>query len=254
MVAGMDMTVGRLARLAGVTVRTLHHYDEIGLLQPSGRSASGYRLYSAQDRERLQELLFYRELGLGLEEIGRVMTDPAYDRGAALREHRELLRVQLATKRAMLDAVERAIEHHDGGMAMTNEEMFEVFGDFDPAEHADEVRERWGDTDAYRESSRRTSQYTKDDWAAIKAEAEAIEQRFAELLRSGTEPTSDEAVTAAETHRAHIDRWFYPCPPAMHLNLGEMYVADARFARHYDDREPGLAAFVRDAIAANARR
>ena len=140
MVAGMDMTVGRLARLAGVTVRTLHHYDEIGLLHPSGRSASGYRLYSAQDRERLQELLFYRELGFGLDEIGRVMADPAYDRGAALREHRELLRAELAAKRAMLDAVERAIEHHDGGMTMSNEEMFEVFGDFDPAEHEDEAR------------------------------------------------------------------------------------------------------------------
>ena len=89
---------------------------------------------------------------------------------------------------------------------------------------------------------------------AIKAEGDAIEERFAELLRSGADPTSDEAVATAEAHRAHIDRWFYPCPPAKHLNLGEMYVADARFASHYDDREPGLAAFVRDAIRANARR
>ncbi|NNF70556.1 MAG: MerR family transcriptional regulator [Acidimicrobiia bacterium] len=250
----MDNTVGQVARLAGVTVRTLHHYDEIGLLHPSGRSEAGYRLYSEADLERLQELLFYRELGFGLDDIKRMMGDPGYDRGAALREHRELLQAELAARRAMLETVETAIARHEKGATMSKEEMFEVFGDFDPAEHEAEARERWGDTDAHKESSRRTSQYTKDDWVTIKAEADAIEERLAELLRSGADPSGGEAMAAAEAHRQHIDSWFYPCSSAMHVNLAEMYVADARFAEHYDSREPGLATFVRDAIKANAIR
>ena len=118
--------------------------------------------------------------------------------------------------------------------------------------YAQEVEERWGDTDAYRESRRRTSSYSTQDWQRLGAESEEIEAELAACLRSGEPSDGTRAKTAAERHREHIDRWFYPCSHEMQVGLSEMYVADPRFTAHYDDREPGLAAYVRDAICANA--
>ena len=138
------------------------------------------------------------------------------------------------------------------GIQLNPEEMFEVFGDEDPTQHDEEAKERWGDTDAYKESQRRVSRYSKDDWLRIKAEGGDVERRFAEALRSGVPADSPEAMDIAEDHRQQISRWFYECPVQMHRGLGEMYVADPRFTKHYDDVEPGLAQYVRDAIVANA--
>ena len=120
--------------------------------------------------------------------------------------------------------------------------------------YEEEARQRWGDTDAYRESARRTKQYGKEQWAVIKAEVEGIEAGMARLLAAGEAPDGDAAVALAEEARKHIDRWFYPCSHTMHMGLADMYTADPRFAAHYDDRAPGLAAFVAEAIRANARR
>ena len=138
---------------------------------------------------------------------------------------------------------------------MSDEEMFEVFGeDFDPTEHEQEVRERWGETDAYRQSAERARRHTKADWEAIREEAEAVTLRMAELLDAGAAPTGPEAMDAAEAHRRHITRWFYECSGEMHEALGEMYVEDPRFAATYERVRPGLAQYVRDATVANARR
>ena len=137
---------------------------------------------------------------------------------------------------------------------MNKEEMFEVFGDHDPAEFEDEAKERWGDTDLYEESRRRTKAYGKDQWKEAGAEGQAIGEKFAELLATGADATGDAAMDLAEQHRQHISRWFYPCSFEVHTGLGEMYVADARFAKYWDDFGPGLALLVRDAIGANAKR
>ncbi len=126
--------------------------------------------------------------------------------------------------------------------------------EFDPSVHEAEVKERWGDTDAYRESSRRTKQYTPEQVAEIKAELESVEARLAEVMLSGAKAESEAAMDAAEAARLHIHRWYYPCSHAMHVNLGAMYTSDARFKAHYDDRAEGLAQFVQDAITANAGR
>ena len=120
--------------------------------------------------------------------------------------------------------------------------------------HADEARERWGDTDAYRESARRAKAYKPADWAKIKSEGEAVEAAMAALLRAGEPADGTKAMELAEQARLHIDRWFYPCSHKMHVGLAEMYTADPRFMAHYEDREPGLAAFVAAAIRANAER
>jgi MerR family transcriptional regulator, thiopeptide resistance regulator len=248
------LTVGAAARLAKVSVRTLHHYDEIGLLHPSERSAAGYRRYGASDLERLQLILFYRELGFGLADIGRIMRDPKFDRRAALLAQRDLLSRKAEQTRSMLGAIDVALAAIEKGMTMDRTEMFEAFGDFDPTQYEDEVKERWGETDAYRESARRTGRYSTEDWKRMGADSEAIEAGLAALLADGAAASSDAAMDLAERHRLHIDRWFYPCSHEMQVGLSEMYIADDRFRKHYDDRQAGLAQFVHDAIAANAER
>lgn len=248
------LTVGSVAKLAGVTVRTLHHYDQLGIVVPSSRTAAGYRTYGRAEIERLQEVLFFRELGFGLDEIKRIVDQPTYNRIAALRRQRELLEAQRDRVASLIDAVGRAVYAEEMGMQMTNEEMLDVFGDFDPAEYEDEAKERWGSTDAYRQSARRTARYTKEDWQALGAEADEINERFLALMADGKSPDSDAAMEVAEQHRAHISRWFYDCPKETHAGLGQMYVSDQRFTDNIDKAGEGLAGYMAAAIAANAAR
>ena len=137
---------------------------------------------------------------------------------------------------------------------MSKEEKFEVLGDFDPSVYEDEVKERWGDTDAYKESARRTKDYTKDDWQRYKEESEEINLAIAALMDQGVQPEDMCAMDAVERHRLLIDRWFYPCSRDMQAELGKMYVADPRFTATYEKIHPGMAAYMRDATTANARR
>ncbi len=251
---GSALTIGDAAQLARVTVRTLHHYDAIGLLRPSERTESGYRLYGQADLERLQVILFYRELGFALADVRRLTADPSFDRRTALLAQRALLLEKANQTAAMLETIEAALTAIEKGGHMDRSEMFEVFGDFDPAVHEPEAEARWGQSDAYRESSRRVASYSKDDWKRIRAEGDAIERDFAELLATGVEPADQRAMDVAERHRLLIDRWYYSCSHEMHAGLGAMYVDDPRFADRYERRRPGLAVFVRDAIRANADR
>ncbi|MEV6526082.1 MerR family transcriptional regulator [Longispora sp. NPDC051575] len=250
----MGYSVGQVAKFAGVTVRTLHHYDEIGLLSPSGRTRAGYRRYDDADLERLQSLLFYRELGFPLEEIAAILGDPDVDATAHLRRQRELLLHRIGRLQDMVAAVEFAMEARQVGVQMTPEERFEVFGEHDPARYEDEVRERWGDTDAYRESERRTRSYTKEDWLVIKGQAASINQRLALAMTSGIPAGDPQAMDLAEEHRQHITRWYYDCTYEIHRGLAEMYVADPRFTATIDADGAGLSVYVRAAILANAER
>jgi DNA-binding transcriptional MerR regulator len=243
-----------VARLAKVSVRTLHHYDEIGLLAPSGRSDAGYRLYDAGDLERLQQLLFFKELGFPLSDVRGIMLDPRFDRTAALHRQRALLTAKAERALALLDAVDAALEASEKGWTMDEKEMFEVFGEDNPAQYEDEARERWGDTEAYKESRRRAKGYTKEDWQRIKAEGEANLERMVALFDEGVSPDDPRAMDVAEEARLQIDQDFYPCSRQFHVNLGEMYIADPRFTAYYDKHREGLAAWFRDAIKANAAR
>jgi MerR family transcriptional regulator, thiopeptide resistance regulator len=241
------LTVGAVARLAGVTVRTMHHYDEIGLVSPSGRSPSGYRLYAEADLDRLHAVLAYRELGFGLDEIAALLARTGNPLEHLRRQH-ALVRARIDQLTRLLGALEKTMEAHMSGLNLTPEEKFEVFGDHDPDQYAGEARDRWGGTDAYRQSAQRTARYGKDDWVRIKAEGDAVTQRFADLFSAGVAPDAPEAAAAAREHREHISRWFYDCSPEMQRGLAEMYIADDRFRRTYDDRAPGLAQWVHDAI------
>jgi DNA-binding transcriptional MerR regulator len=250
----MSYSAGDVSRLSGVSVRTLHHYDEIGLLSPGGRTRAGYRQYGTDDLARLQQILCYRALGFDLRNIAAILDDPRIDPLDHLRKQRELLESKVRRLQEMVRTVEKMMEARKMGINLNPDEMFEVFGDLDPTEHAEEAELRWGKTDTFKESQRRTSKYRKEDWKRIGQEAEEIGAKLAEALRSGAPANSPKAMDLAEQARLHIDRWFYACSHEMHRNLGEMYVADPRFAKHYEDREPGLAVYLRDAIAANAER
>jgi DNA-binding transcriptional MerR regulator len=250
----MSWTVGDVARLAGVTVRALHHYDEIGLLSPGGRTASGHRRYDQADLQRLQQLLFYRELGFGLDQVAAMLDQPDADPIEQLTRQHALLEERAARLRAMADAVVRTIHARRTGINLTPEEMFAVFGDFDPTQYADEAEERWGDTEAYRQSTARTSTYTEDDWTRLQAEAAEVNDRFAAAMAAGLPADSAEAMEAAEAHRQQISRNFYDCGYDIHRGLAQMYVTDERFTKKYEDVAPGLAQYVHDAVLANAAR
>lgn len=248
------LTVGEVASLAHVSVRTLHHYDDVGLLSPARRTDAGYRLYGPAELERLHQVLLFRELGLSLEEIAGLLDEPASERRAALLVHRKGLERRRRRTDAVIRAVDRAIDALERGETMSETELFEGFEDFDHAQYADEAEERWGDTDAYKESRRRMKNYDKADWAAIQAEGDDIMQRFVALLASGASPEGEEAMAVAEEHRQHIGLRYYDCPPLMHAGLADMYEADPRFGEHFEKYAEGLTGFVATAIRANARR
>lgn len=250
----MGYSVGQVAGFAGVTVRALHHYDEIGLLSPSGRSPAGHRRYDDADLDRLQRILFYRELGFPLEEVSVLLDDPESDPREHLRRQHALLSERIARLQQMARAVERAMEAKKMGINLTPEERFEVFGDKDPGQYAEEAEQRWGHTDSYAESQRRAASYTKDDWKRMQDEAADWNSRYAALMGSGEPAEGEAAMDMAEEHRLHIGKWFYDCPYEMHTCLGEMYVSDERFKAFYDAVRPGLAEHLRDAITANAVR
>jgi DNA-binding transcriptional MerR regulator len=201
-----EYTVGEVGRLSHVSVRTLHHYDEIGLLVPTGRSPAGYRMYSADDLRRLQQILLYRELEFGLDEIAEMLADADADTDDHLRRQHRLMRARRDRVIALLGAIEREMEARKMGMALTPEEQFEIFGTDNMDEVAAEAEERWGDTDAWRESRRRTAVYTKQDWITIKAEADANIAGFASAIRAGEPPTGIMAMDLAEQHREHLTR------------------------------------------------
>lgn len=248
-------TVGQLAELLGVTVRTLHHYDEIGLLAPSGRSVAGYRLYTGADVMRLQQVVVYRRLGFALEEIALLLDDPDADVAEHLRRQRVAVMSRLDEMRGLVVAIDRALENEMSDKLATVQDLKELFGDsFD--DYQEEAQQRWGDTDAWQQSRQRTKSYTKADWAEVKVETDELNSAFVQAFWSGEPPTSEAAMDAAEAHREHIDRRFYECDHTSHKGLADLYVSDSRYTANYDEslEAPGLAQYVHDAMYANAAR
>ena len=240
-------TIGEVAELAHVTVRTLHHYDELGLLAPSERSEAGYRLYSYDDLARLQEILIWRQLGFSLADVKSLLDDPEYDRISALERQRELVEREIERLGAVAAAVGAALAAHRNGTPIEETSMFDGF---DPTEYEDEVRERWGHTEAFQESARRARGYGEAEWSEIRGESSEIVAELVAAMLAGEPADGPAARALAERHREHISRWFYPCSPQMHRGLGEMYIADERFTRTYDREASGLAQYFHDAIVA----
>lgn len=237
-------TVGEVADLAGVSVRTLHHYDELGLVVPSARSDAGYRLYDHGDLERLQEVLALRALGLSLAEVAELLDDPTHDRLQVLRDQAKRLRDERDRLGDLLEAVEGAIAAHDRGEP---QEATTMFDGNDHEAYAKEAEERWGDTEAYRQSQQRMADLGEGAAETVQQWWQAHFEQFAELKRDEVALDDDRVRAAVADHRALLNR-FYDCDAAMQRSLAEMYVADPRFKATYDEHAPGLAEYVRDAV------
>ncbi|GAB3146331.1 MerR family transcriptional regulator [Amycolatopsis stemonae] len=250
----MGHPVGKVAALAGVTVRTLHHYDEIGLLSPSGRTHAGYRSYDDEDLDRLQRILFYRELGFPLETIATLVDDPGIDAEAHLKRQRELLVARMGELGRMVAAVDRVMEARAMGNALTPEEKFEVFGGFrEPEGYAEEAARRWGHTPEWRGAAAPS----KEDLAAGEAVRRDWVRRLRAVLDAGGAPDGSEAMDLAEEHRAMLARVMGECSYETQQRIGELYVTEPvqlGFLVREDEQRPGVAEFVRDAIKANAGR
>jgi DNA-binding transcriptional MerR regulator len=249
----MAFRVSEVARIANVTVRMLHHYEQVGLLVPS-RSESSYRLYGQDDLLRLQQILLWREMGFSLEQIRRILDEPDFDLRSALAAQRRELSRRVGRTEAMIRSVDAALQALETSKGERDMDPTKLFEGFDPGLYEAEVREKWGEGEAYREAARRTKRYAAKDWTRMKSELESLYEKLAEKMREGAAPTDPDVAELAEAHRLHIDRWFYPCSPGMHCGLGEMYVADERFTAAIDEHAPGLARYLADAIRASSSR
>jgi MerR family transcriptional regulator, thiopeptide resistance regulator len=252
-----DQTLHRVqefAQLTGVSIRTLHYYDEIGLLVPKARTATGYRLYDDADALRLQQVLILRELGFSLADIRHSLDDPGFDHREALLAQKQQLQKRAQHTQAMLEAIDAAL----GAIAGTNKgntmDMKQLFNGFDPSQYEEEAKDRWGHTDAYRESQKRTKRYTPEDWQAFAAEQAAIYRDAVAAMSVGKQPGDEEVLQIAERARLLIDRWFYPCSTEMHARLADLYESDGRFAENIDKHGAGLTPFLVAAIRANSAR
>ncbi|MBN2658853.1 MAG: MerR family transcriptional regulator [Spirochaetales bacterium] len=242
--------VKEMAELAGISVRTLHHYDRIGLLVPQQIGENGYRLYGDGNLARLQQILFLRELEFPLDAIKKMVSSPGSGGVDALCRQRELLLVKRKRLERIIEAIDVTIASEKEGLEMDKNKMFDAFDTKEVEEHrrkyADEAREKWGGSDAYRESARRTKNYKEKEWAAIKAESEDIYRNLASLM--DREADDSEVQDQVRRWKEHLNKWFYETSDEMLAGLGEMYVDDNRFAKNFDKYGEGLAVFFRDAI------
>lgn len=252
----MGYTVKQVADLAGVTVRTLHHYDRIGLLKPEGATDAGYRIYSENDLERLQQILFFRELGFELKQIREILEQPDFDRLRALRAHRELLIEKQTRLEYLVETLDRTIEHAERMETMNHESMFQGFDEGKVEEqiarYRDEAIEKYG-RETVEDSERRVRSLSKEDWGRIEAETTDINQRLADMMDTHA-PDAPEVQQQIQRWYDLLNQNFGDYSPEMFRGLGDLYVEDERFTAHYDQVRPGLATMLRDAMHVFADR
>ncbi|MBB4825202.1 DNA-binding transcriptional MerR regulator [Sporosarcina luteola] len=239
------MKVKEVAKLSGVSVRTLHHYDDIGLLVPEGLTNAGYRLYSDDNLATLQQILFFRELGFPLKKIKELLDRPSFDRLEAFELQREMLKAKRDQLDEMIATIDKTLRAENGEIEMTNEEKFQGF-DFKTNPYEQEARDRWGDAAVDRANER--IQGMESD---LQDGMNQIYTKLAELRH--VDPASEEAQEAIGEWYAFLNRMGHYSPEAF-AGLGEMYVADERFANNIDKFGTGLAAFMRDAMKIYAER
>ena len=238
----MKMRIQEFARLTGVSVRTLHYYDEIELLVPACVDKdTGYRYYDQESLLRMQEILFYRELDFSLKSIGQILSSPNYDAKQSLSEQRNLL----ILKKERLERLISAIDH-----AMKGENVMSAFDNSKFDAYKAEARQRWGNTDAYREHAEKTKNYSKTKWNELAGEMNEIFAEFALCMKNGETPDSDEAQNLVKALQEHITGNYYPCTNEILAGLGQMYAADERFRSSIDGNGDGTARFVSEAIEA----
>ncbi|MCO6449357.1 MAG: MerR family transcriptional regulator [Caldilineales bacterium] len=240
----MNFTVKQLADVAGVSRRTLHYYDEIGLLQPSSVGENGYRSYDEASLLRLQQILFYRELGLSLSEIGDMLSRPDFNVVQALQAHRQALRLRARRLDDLIRTIDHTIMHIQGEINMSPKQLFEAFDEETQKKYEEEAMQRW-DPEVVRASNQRWRNYSDEKKAAIMQEANEFYNDILANMDKG--PASPEVQNAIARWHQNI-RYFYEPTPEILLGLGRMYVDDPRFAAFYENMHPDMPAFMRDAV------
>lgn len=246
----MEYTIQKLGNLAGVSTRTLRYYDEIGILKPARKNSAGYRIYGRREVDKLQQILFYRELGLDLDSIKQLVNDPAFDGAAALKNHRQ----QLLEKRRQLDLlitnVEKTISAAEGEIQMADKEKFEGFKqklvDDNEQQYGEEVRAKYGD-DVVDRSNAKMLNMSEAQYEEFMSIERTLMEKLAEACETG-DPASGIAQQTADLHRQWLSFTWPMYSKEAHAGLAEMYVADERFAAYYNKVHPNAAEFLRDAI------
>lgn len=235
-----------------MTVRALHHWDETGLARPSLRTLAGYRLYTAADLERLQRIAVYRELGLGLDRIRAVLDDPDTSVTAALCAQRGEVAERIDRLQRLGAGLDRMIEAHERGLALTVDQQAAIFGpEWDP-ERAVQARKEYGDTEQWRQFTERSASRGPEEWQAVTDAVADVECALAEAMTAGVAPGSPEADALVEQHRKVFAAYF-PLSREMQVCLARKFEADPGFAAHYDGIRPGLARWFRRIVDASAR-
>lgn len=246
----MEYTVQKLGELAGISPRTLRYYDEIGLLKPARINSSGYRIYGSSEVDRLQQILFYRELGLNLDSIKEIMTSSTFDGVAALKEHRK----KLLEKRTQLDIlitnVDKSIQLTERSITMTDKEKFEGFKqklvDNNEDKYGKEIREKYGEN-AVNKSNAKVKGMTEAQYGKVTDLEQQVLENLKIAIATG-DPAGELAQKTADLHRQWLSLYWDKYSKEAHAGLAEMYVADERFTAYYDKIQPGAAVFLRDSI------
>ncbi|MED3561939.1 MerR family transcriptional regulator [Bacillus xiapuensis] len=246
----MEYTVQKLGKLAGISTRTLRYYDEIGILKPARINSSGYRIYGEMEVDRLQQILFFRELGVSLDNIKKIVTEPSFDAEKALREHRE----KLLEKRSQLDVlianVEKTIALTEGRIEMSDQEKFEGFKqkmiDENEGKYGAEARQKYGN-DAVDQSNAKIKSMTQAKYQEVTKLEQQVKETLAQAFATG-DPSGELAQKAADLHKQWLSFYWNEYSKEAHTGLAQMYVDDERFKAYYDKDQPGIAEFLRDAI------
>ena len=241
--------ISEVARLSGVSVRMLHHYDNIGLLIPSDKNDKNYRLYSDEDVKKLYQILIFKELEFSLKEIKNILDDENFDREKALRLQRELIVEKRKRMDNILNSIDEVIDNLEGDKAMSNKD-FKAFSYEEIKKHEEKYKEetekRYGKSSAYKECNEKTSKYSKNDWENISKEADEIYKKLADLMDRQLEDI--EVQDLVDQWRNHISKNYYNCTIDIFRGLALMYVADERFTKNIDKYKDGLAQFLSDAM------
>ena len=245
------MQINEIAKLTGVSVRTLHYYDEIGLLKPSYvDEQNGYRFYDEKSLLRMQEIMFYRELDFSLKSISEILSSPNYNKTKALSEQKQLLMLKKQRIERLISALDDAVK----GVDTMNFDAFDN-KEYDAAreKYAAEAKEKWGNTDAYKQYSDKTSSFSKQKWNEVNTAMDSIIAEFAECMNSGASPSDNSAQNLVKKWQDFITENNYNCTKEILAGLGEMYVGDERFKINIDKHSEGTAEFMCEAIRAYCR-
>ena len=235
------MQIKEFAEFTGVSVRTLHYYDEIGLLKPARiDKTTGYRFYDENSLFRMQEILFYRELDFPLKSIGEILSSSNYNKTKILQEQKQML----IMKKERLERLIAAIDDAEKG-----ENVMKAFDNSEFEKYKAEAQERWGNTDAYQEHAQKTRNYGKDKWNGLVADMDAIFHEFAICMKNGNTPNAEESQSLVKKLQDHITENYYTCTNEILSGLGQMYAADERFKNNIDKHAEGTAVYVNEAIS-----